>query len=101
MKKSIKFSSTIWRFGPWFFPQYITVNKNGFEYYKLKFKNYFGISKDTIQIKRKFINGVYFKTHFFSGTEIFIENISGNYVHLKNFRRGDAELIQELILKKA
>ena len=96
MKKTATFSSTIWRFGPIFFPQYITVTKNGFEYTKYKLKNYIGVPVDIVYLDRNKINSVTICSHLLKGSEVFIEQFSGNYIHLKNFRRKDAELIQEV-----
>lgn len=91
------FSSTIWRFGPWFFPQFIAVTEEGIEYTKYKFKNYIGVSPDISMINADRIDNVTLISHLFTGTEILISLISGRMIHLKNFTRRDAEDIQELI----
>lgn len=98
MEEDFVFSSTMWRFGPWFFPQYLAVTDNGVEYCKWKLKNYIGVSPDIAMISNDKIDNVALKSHFFKGTEILISFISGRFIHLKNFTRSDAEEIQELIL---
>ena len=97
MKYDVGFSSSIWRFGPWFFPQIFGVNEDGVQYTKFRTKNYIGVPIDITTIDNKFINGVYLDSHLLFGTTIRIENISGSNIILKNFKRKDAEEIQHLI----
>lgn len=95
--EDLVFKSSIWRFGPIITPQYFSVTENGIEYCKLKIKNYLGVSPDIAYVEKRFINGVFLKSHFFTGTEIVIEYISGKYLHLRNFSRRDAEYISDML----
>jgi hypothetical protein len=98
MEKNTVFQSTIWRFGPWVFPQLIQINDGGIEFTKLKVKNFIGVPIDVTSIGREFINGVYINSHLLFGSKITIENISGSNIVLKNFKRSDAEIIYNLIM---
>ena len=92
------FMSSIMRFGSILFPQILLVENESVTYTKYKFKNYFGIPIDEINVNKRYINSVKMISHFFTGTELMIDVIDGSQIYMKNLKREDAEKINNLIL---